>query len=71
MIRLADTDVVGMYLVRKHDIDYIALGGRSCTNRGMQMYTISMQQVPTLHTLKNYCEQYCKRDTTEKYVGRL
>ena len=30
MIRL--TDVVGMYLVRKHDINYIdALDGRSCT----------------------------------------
>ena len=33
MNRLADTDVVGMYFVRKHDIDYIdVLGGRSYTN---------------------------------------
>ena len=41
MIRLADTDVVGMYLVRKHDIDYIdALDGRSCTNCRVSMYTI-------------------------------
>ena len=40
MIRLADTDAVGMYLVRKHDIDIDALGSRSCTNCGMQMYTI-------------------------------
>jgi len=23
MIRLADTDIMGMYLARKHDIDYI------------------------------------------------
>ena len=41
MIRLADIDVVGMHLVRKHDIDYIdALGGRSCRNCGVPTYTI-------------------------------
>ena len=41
MIRLADIDVVGMHLVRKHDIDYIdALCGRSCRNCGVPMYII-------------------------------
>jgi len=39
MIRLADTE--GMYLVRKHDIDYIeALGDRSCTNCIVPLYTV-------------------------------
>jgi len=28
-----------------------------------------MLQVPILYTLKNYCEQYCERDATGKYVG--
>ena len=43
-IHLADTDVVGIYLVRKHDIGYIdALSGRSCTNCSVPMYTIRGQ----------------------------
>ncbi|KYN50450.1 hypothetical protein ALC57_00087 [Trachymyrmex cornetzi] len=60
MILVADIDAVGMHLVRKHDINYIdALSGRFCS---ANVHYISVQHVPTLHTLKNYCEQYCERD---------
>ena len=53
MIRLTNTDIAGLYLVRKHDIGYIyALSGQSCTNCRLPIRYIIMQQVPTVHTLK-------------------
>lgn len=41
MIRLTDTDFIRLYLVRKHDIEYIyALSSRSCTNCRLPTYVI-------------------------------
>ncbi|KAG5319818.1 SETMR methyltransferase, partial [Pseudoatta argentina] len=41
MIRLADTDIAGLYLVRKHDIGHIyALSGQACTNCRLPTYVI-------------------------------
>ncbi|KYN18429.1 hypothetical protein ALC57_09259 [Trachymyrmex cornetzi] len=41
IVLLADIDTVGMYLIKKHNINYIdALSGRSCTNCRVALYTI-------------------------------
>jgi len=52
-IHLANTDDVGMYLVKKHDIDYIDALSLAWI---AECQYISVQQVPTMHTLKNYYE---------------
>ena len=66
MIRLADTDITGLYLVRKHDIDYIdALNGRFCTNAECP-HTLYFRAT-SAHiekTIANSERKYCERNTT-------
>ena len=53
MIRMADINDGGMYLIRKHEIDSFGkLDSRSYTNCRGFLY-IPVQHVPTLHILKN------------------
>ena len=41
MIRLNETDIAGLYLIRKHDVGHIyALSGQSCTNCRLPTYLI-------------------------------
>jgi len=74
MIRLADTPMLEMYLIRKHDIDVLYWCVRRLVLHELQSantHYISMQSAHTAHIEKNNCEQYYKWDATGKYMGRL